>query len=136
MDKDTELLRLEQFVEKLLRKFSELKDERDGLLQTVTQREETIAQRDMTIEEKNGVINERDEKILDLEVQLDAKNTERNEISNKVSSIMEQIESWELSLESEGEFTDNQGSQEGSSSHDEHSDGDQQGENNIQNELF
>ncbi len=99
MSKDTELLRLEQFVEKLLQKFSALKAERDGLLRDIAEKEDIIAGHELTIEEKIGFIAARDEKIEELEAQISAKNDERTEISNKVNSIMEQIESWELSLE-------------------------------------
>ncbi len=103
MSKDTELLQLEQFVEKLLKKFSALKTERDGLLQNVAEKEEIIAGHELTIEEKDKVIAARDKRIGELEAQVSAKDSERSEISNKVNSIMEQIESWELSLEeSEG----------------------------------
>ncbi len=105
MSKDTELLQLEQFVEKLLKKFSALKTERDGLLQNVAEKEEVIAGHELTIEEKDKVIAARDKRIGELEAQVSAKDSERSEISNKVNSIMEQIESWELSLE-EGEGTE------------------------------
>ncbi len=108
MTKETELLRLEQFVEKMLQKFSMLKKERDGLLQRVAEKENLVAdyekiltERDDALEEKEGIINARDEKIRELETQLSENKNERNEISNRVSSIVEQIESWELGLDEE-----------------------------------
>ncbi len=99
MGNDSELLRLEQFVEKLLQKFSSLKAERDHLLQSVAEKRSDIADHKLVIKEKEDVIAARDEKIAQLEAQLSEKDDERVAISTKVSSIMEQIESWELSLE-------------------------------------
>lgn len=142
MCKDTELLRLEQFVEKLLQKFSDLRNERDALLQTVAEKEsaiagheQTIAERDATIGEKDGIINARDEKIVELEIELDTKNDERNEISSKVSSIMEQIESWELSLDDGENVHQSEGEGQGGEEH-HHQDGEEHGEGRIQHDLF
>lgn len=107
--KDSELLRLEQFVEKLLQKFSSLKAERDHLLQSVEEKQKAIADHKLTIKEKDVAIAARDEKIAELKAQLSVKDDERDEISNKVNSIMEQIELWELALE-EDEVEGNAGS--------------------------
>ncbi|MCK9173941.1 MAG: hypothetical protein M0O96_01490 [Desulforhopalus sp.] len=119
MDKDEELQRLEQFVEKLLNNFSALKEERNNLIQTlknrdativekndaiadrdatIADRESVIADREGTIGEREGTIQEREARISELEGVLDDKNNEREEISGKVKSIVDQIESWELSL--------------------------------------
>ncbi len=107
--KGSELLRLEQFVEKLLQKFSSLKVERDHLLQSVEEKQKAIADHKLTIKEKDVAIAARDEKIAELKAQLSVKDDERDEISNKVNSIMEQIELWELALE-EDEVEGNAGS--------------------------
>lgn len=87
MDKDTELQRLEQFVEKLLLSFAELKEEKKALLNTLKQRDSQIA---------------------DLEGNISSKDSERSEISLRVGKLVEQIEDWELGLdESEDEAQDN-----------------------------
>ena len=90
MDRDTELQRLEQFVEKLLLNFAELKEEKKQLLNTLKDRDALIA---------------------DLESNISNKDSERTEISLRVGKLVEQIEDWELGLdedeeESEGD-TDN-----------------------------
>jgi chromosome segregation ATPase len=124
MNKDEELQRLEQFVEKLLNNFSALKEERNNLIQTlknrdativekdnaiadrdatIADRESVIADREGTISEREGTIQEREARISELEGMLNDKNHEREEISGKVKSIVEQIESWELSLDEDNE---------------------------------
>lgn len=77
MTQENELKRLEVFVSKLLKSFQDLKEEHSRLLQDLQMRDETI---------------------VGLKEQLAANDSERNEISNRVSGIIEQIEEWELNL--------------------------------------
>ncbi len=78
MSQDNELRRLEQFVEKLLVRFSELRTEKTKLLQE---------------------LRERELQIVDLRNDLSSKDMERSEISQRVNKIVEQIEEWEMGLE-------------------------------------
>lgn len=78
MSQDNELRRLEQFVEKLLGRFSELRAEKTKLLQELQERELQIE---------------------DLRRDVSAKDIERSEISQRVNNLVEQIEEWELGLE-------------------------------------
>jgi chromosome segregation ATPase len=78
MSQDNELRRLEQFVEKLLGRFSELRAEKAKLLQELRERELQIE---------------------DLHSNLSSKDIERTEISQRVNKIVEQIEEWEMGLE-------------------------------------
>ena len=83
MERDTELQRLEQFVEKLLLNFAELKEEKKNLLNTLKDRDALIAE---------------------LEGNITSKDSERTEISLRVGKLVEQIEDWELGLDdAEGE---------------------------------
>ncbi len=82
MDRDTELQRLEQFVEKLLLNFAELKDEKKSLLKK---------------------LKERDALIAELEGNISSKDSERTEISMRVGKLVEQIEDWELGLDEESD---------------------------------
>jgi len=77
MNSQNELRRLEGFVAKLLKSFQDLKEENSRLTRELQDRDETI---------------------VDLKAQLAENDTERGEISNRVSSIIEQIEEWEVSL--------------------------------------
>jgi chromosome segregation ATPase len=77
MSQDNELRRLEQFVEKLLGRFSELRSEKAKLLQELRERELLIE---------------------NLRNNLSSKDMERSEISQRVSKIVEQIEAWEMGL--------------------------------------
>ena len=77
MSQDNELRRLEQFVEKLLARFSELRTEKAKLQQELREREAQIEE---------------------LATALSAKDMERSEISQRVSKIVEQIEEWESGL--------------------------------------
>ena len=77
MSQDNELRRLEQFVEKLLARFSELRTEKAKLQQELREREEQIEE---------------------LRTALSSKDMERSEISQRVSRIVEQIEEWESGL--------------------------------------
>lgn len=78
MEQESELQRLEKFVEKLLTRFSALKAEKAQL-------EQEVFERDLLIEELRDNIS--------------SKVTERNEISERVNKIVDQIEEWELNLE-------------------------------------
>ena len=78
MSQDNELRRLEQFVEKLLARFSELRAEKAKLLQELRERELQVE---------------------DLLNNLSSRDMERSEISQRVSKIVEQIEEWETGLE-------------------------------------
>jgi hypothetical protein len=82
MEQGSELQRLEKFVEKILTRFSALKAEK-------TQLEQDVFERDLLIEE--------------LRENISSKVTERIEISERVNKIVDQIEEWELNLESGGE---------------------------------
>jgi predicted nuclease with TOPRIM domain len=82
MDKVTELQRLEQFVEKLLISFAELKEEKKNLLKT--------------LKDKNALI-------VELEGKISTKDSERTEISERVGKLVEQIEDWELGLDEDEE---------------------------------
>jgi chromosome segregation ATPase len=82
MSQDNELRRLEQFVEKLLANFSQLRAEKAKLEQE---------------------LQERDVKLENLRRSLESKDMERGEISQRVSKIVEQIEEWESTLENEFE---------------------------------
>ncbi len=78
MEQDNELKRLEDFVENLLTRFTELRTEKAVLLQE---------------------IRDRDEIISGLRENVSSKDSERSEISLRVGKIVEQIEEWEQSLD-------------------------------------
>ena len=80
MSHESELRRLEQFVEKLLTGFSELRAEKARLL-------EELGERELQIEE--------------LRANLSSKEAERSEISQRGSKIVEQIEEWETGMADE-----------------------------------
>lgn len=82
MDKESELQRLEKYVEKILVRFSALKAEKEQL-------ERDLSERNQLIEELRGNISN--------------KETERSEISERVNKIVDQIEEWELNLDIEAE---------------------------------
>jgi chromosome segregation ATPase len=77
MSQDNELRRLEQFVEKLLARFNDLRAEKAQLEELLAAREAEIA---------------------DLRASLAAREEERSEISDRVGRIVEQIEEWEAGL--------------------------------------
>lgn len=87
MEQESELQRLEKFVEKILTRFSALKAEKAQL-------EQEVFDRDLLIEELRDNIS--------------SKVTERNEISERVNKIVDQIEDWEINLEQGKEVTTNQ----------------------------
>lgn len=96
MDRDTELLRLEQFVEKLLLSFAELKEEKKQLLSKLKDRDGSIVDLKENIEELESNIAE-------LEGNISSKDNERTEISLRVGKLVEQIEDWELGLDDDVE---------------------------------
>lgn len=89
MEQESELQRLEKFVEKILTRFSALKEEKAQL-------EQEVFDRDLLIEELRDNIS--------------SKVTERNEISERVNKIVDQIEDWEINLEQGKVVTTNQSS--------------------------
>jgi chromosome segregation ATPase len=89
MDQESELQRLEKFVEKLLTRFSALKAEKAQL-------EQDVFERDLLIEELRDNIS--------------SKVTERNQISERVNKIVDQIEEWELNLENSEATTEDSSS--------------------------
>jgi len=102
MDRDTELQRLEEFVEKLLLSFAELKEEKKQLLNK-------LSDRDGSIVDLKGTITELESNISELEGNISSKDSERTEISLRVGKLVEQIEDWELGLDDEddGRVQDN-----------------------------
>ncbi|MBW1637197.1 MAG: hypothetical protein JRC87_07210 [Deltaproteobacteria bacterium] len=78
MKQDNELQRLEEFVENLLKNFTELRAEKKRLLQDV---------------------RERDEIIEGLRDNVSFKDSEQEEISQRVNKMVDQIEEWELGLD-------------------------------------
>jgi len=82
MIQDSELSRLEGFVGKMMKRFSELQTEKAQLLKD---------------------LGERDQIIDELRINLSTRDSERGEVSQRVSRIVEQIEEWERSLEEEQE---------------------------------
>ena len=85
MEQDNELKRLEDFVENLLTRFTELRTEKAVLLQEV---------------------RDRDEVIRGLRENVSSKDSERSEIGLRVGKIVDQIEEWEQSLD-DSEFDEN-----------------------------
>jgi len=86
MEQGSELQRLEKFVEKILTRFSALKAEKEQL-------DQELFERDLLIEE--------------LRESISSKETERNEISERVNKIVDQIEEWEINLENSGDVKTN-----------------------------
>lgn len=78
MTQENQLQKLEQFVEKLLQKFNQLKAENTKL-------ELELKERSELIEEMQG--------------NLDSKDSERSEIRSRVNKLVEQFEEWELGLD-------------------------------------
>ena len=87
MEQQSELQRLEKFVEKILTRFSALKAEKAQL-------EQEVFERDLLIEE--------------LRENISSQVTERDEISERVNKIVDQIEDWELNLEQGEDVTTNE----------------------------
>lgn len=83
MSQESELVRLEKFIAKLLEKFSLLQEENGRLNQELKLREETI---------------------VGLKDQIEDSDLERIEISDRVNSIIGKIEDWETNLGEEGAY--------------------------------
>ncbi len=117
MEQESELQRLEKFVEKILTRFSALKAEKEQL-------EQDVFERDMLIEE--------------LRDNIASKVTERSEISDRVNKIVDQIEEWEVNLDSGEVATADKASEEtdfdGEEGDPENSDADE--EKHVQHDLF
>ena len=83
MSQDNELRRLEQFVEKLLARFNDLREENSKLQENLRQREGEIEA---------------------LQLSLGAREEERSEITQRVGRMVEQIEEWEAALGGDGKL--------------------------------
>lgn len=77
MSQDNELRRLEQFVEKLLARFNDLREEKSRLQEELRERERVIGE---------------------LRQSLAVREEERSEITQRVGKMVEQIEEWEAAL--------------------------------------
>ena len=122
MEQESELQRLEKFVEKILTRFSLLKAEKGQL-------EQEVFERDLLIEE--------------LRENISSKVTERNEISERVNKIVDQIEDWEQNLEqganvntTESSAALDQSRAEGLSDEQDTEDGSDEEERRMQQDLF
>ena len=78
MAQGNELERLESFVAKLLVEYNGLREQKDGLLSD---------------------LHQRDEKIAALESELASAQSERSDVGNRVKGLIQQIEEWESSLD-------------------------------------
>lgn len=78
MTQGSELEKLEVFVKNLLTKYSALKETKETLERSVAQR---------------------DSKISELQATIESLSSERGDVSNRVGSLLSQIEEWEESLE-------------------------------------
>lgn len=74
MEYGVELARLEEFVDKLLNKYNQLKSEYHALQETLSQRDTECA---------------------DLKKQVFELSAERTEVGNKVTGLLDRIEQWE-----------------------------------------
>jgi len=120
MEQESELQRLEKFVEKILTRFSALKSEKEHL-------EQEVFDRDLLIEELRDNIS--------------SKVVERNEISERVNKIVDQIEDWELNLDrNEGvpidRTVDNTESDEDILADEQETEAESEEERRVQHELF
>ena len=74
MENNAELVRLEEFVDKLLAKYNQLKTDYHALQDT---------------------LRERDAECMDLKNNIFNMSTERTEVGNRVSGLLDRIEQWE-----------------------------------------
>lgn len=74
MENNAELARLEQFVETLLNKYNELKDNFHSL---------------------EATLHERDNECMDLKNEIASLKDERTEVGSRVTGILDRIEQWE-----------------------------------------
>ncbi len=96
MESNAELTRLEQFVDKLLTKYHELKEEFHALQATLQQRDNECA---------------------DLKEQLAELSSERNVVGERVAGLIDRIEQWESEQENSevpGTVNQDQGGVQGS----------------------
>jgi predicted nuclease with TOPRIM domain len=94
MENNAELVRLEEFVDKLLTKYNQLKSDYHALQETLGEREAECA------ELKNNIFN---------------LSTERTEVGSRVAGLIDRIEQWETeqvesSVEKGGSYGSIQGS--------------------------
>ncbi len=107
MENDTELKRLELFVDKLLGKYNELKEQHLSLVKT---------------------LEERDAQCEELQNDLSGLKSEQSEVGERVASLIDRIELWE----SEDDSEKNQDEEQGKSQNEDQND-DQAG---VQGNLF
>lgn len=94
MENNAELVRLEEFVDKLLAKYNNLKSDYHALQET---------------------LRERDAECADLKNNVFHLSTERTEVGNRVSGLLDRIEQWEAEQEaSPAEKSGSSGSIQGS----------------------
>ena len=88
MENNAELIRLEQFVDKLLTKYNELKANFHAL---------------------EATLRDRDEEIVNLKATIDELSTERAEVGDRVAGLIDRIEQWESEQENPGDDGGEQG---------------------------
>ncbi|HEB51176.1 MAG TPA: hypothetical protein ENI89_11275 [Desulfobulbus sp.] len=88
MENNAELIRLEQFVDKLLTKYNELKANFLAL---------------------EATLRERDEEIVSLKATIDELSTERAEVGDRVAGLIDRIEQWESEQGNPDDGGDDQG---------------------------
>lgn len=80
MSQENELARLESFVHKILEKYNALKEENSKLIEELDAKQDHIQH---------------------LQSNLSTKDVERGEISTRVNKLVEQIEQWEMTLDTD-----------------------------------
>ena len=90
MENNAELIRLEQFVDKLLTKYNELKANFHAL---------------------EATLRERDEEIVNLKATIDELSTERAEVGDRVAGLIGRIEQWETEQDDQQGGGDQEGVQ-------------------------
>jgi chromosome segregation ATPase len=90
MNKNEELVRLEQFVDSLLNKYNDLKENYHSL---------------------EATLGRRDEEITELKADLAELRDERSEVGSRVSGLLGRIEQWEAEQGGEDPETAEEGSQ-------------------------
>jgi len=93
MENNAELVRLEEFVDKLLAKYNQLKAEYHALQDT---------------------LQERDAECADLKNNVFQLSTERTEVGNRVAGLLDRIEQWETEQGASSEKSGSYGSIQGS----------------------
>ncbi len=88
MENNAELSRLEQFVDKLLAKYNELKANFHAL---------------------EATLRERDEEIVSLKATIEELSSERAEVGDRVAGLIDRIEQWESEQANPGERGGDQG---------------------------